>query len=255
MDSSVRRTTSSTRSSSSLRWTFGRGRSVNPATRPLINRFRHLPTTPRSAFTSRATCVLLLPDAQSKTTRARNANACAVVRPRAYRSSSTRSPAVISRIAFGLPVFATHLRRTYRPWIHFCGESWTQDTRSATHLEEHSVHAVCGTRARPTDIGLRRWEAGSPTTRVPYGASLSLGSVLHLQLPPDDPSAHAGRNPKRRPSTGNDGGAGDGARATRRAGGSASDARGEQRAESVRHPRNRPPVGGEPRPPVHFCIS
>ena len=46
--------------------------------------------------------------------------------------------------------------------------------------------------------------------------------------------------------------AGDGARTARRAGGSVSDAQGKQRAESVRHPRNRPPVGGEPRLSVHF---
>jgi hypothetical protein len=45
-DSSVRRTPASTRSSSSFRWTLGRGRFVRPATRPLMKRFCTTPDRP-----------------------------------------------------------------------------------------------------------------------------------------------------------------------------------------------------------------
>ena len=49
----------------------------------------------------------------------------------------------------------------------------------------------------PSDgYGLRCCRPAHPTGRTPYGASLSLGSALHLRLPPDAPSrARPGRLP------------------------------------------------------------
>ena len=47
---------------------------------------------------------------------------------------------------------------------------------------------VATTHARRTDIGVCRRLSVHPAERMPYGASLSLGSMLHLRLPPDAPS-------------------------------------------------------------------
>src|SRR5690606_26707436 len=49
------------------------------------------------------------------------------------------------------------------------------------------TNAVTNTHGRLTERA-SPLGAGLPTARAPYGASLSLGSVLHLQLPPDVPS-------------------------------------------------------------------
>src|SRR5690606_28290537 len=52
---------------------------------------------------------------------------------------------------------------------------------------ELHTNPVANTRGRPTDIGLRSSGPAQPTACVLYGASLALGSVLHLRLPSDLP--------------------------------------------------------------------
>jgi hypothetical protein len=78
--SSVRTMTLSTTASSILRGTPGRGSSSSPSRPRSTKRRRHLPTVCTVTRSRAATTLLLKPEAQANTIRARNAKACAVLR-------------------------------------------------------------------------------------------------------------------------------------------------------------------------------
>ena len=81
-DSSVRVTTRSTSASLTVRGVPGRGSSSKPSQPSRRNRRRHLPTVARVVPSAAATVKSLSPCAHWRTMRARNANACDVLRRR-----------------------------------------------------------------------------------------------------------------------------------------------------------------------------
>ena len=93
IDSSVIVTTRSTSASPILRGAPGLASSSRPSQRAATNRRRHLPTVTRVVPSRSATAMSLSPAALASTMRARRASACAVLRRRTQRSSSSRSPA------------------------------------------------------------------------------------------------------------------------------------------------------------------
>jgi hypothetical protein len=101
--SSVSVTICSTCASLMRRGVPGRGSSSKPSRRAVRNRLRHLPTGCLVSRRSRATRVLVPPLAHASTTRARCANACAVVGRRAQRSNVSRSSSVSVSIGIGRP--------------------------------------------------------------------------------------------------------------------------------------------------------
>jgi len=56
-------------------------------------------------------------------------------------------------------------------------------------------------RATPDGYWALPLQAGSPRVATPYGTSLSLGSVLHLRLPPDAPSQASRRARRTAPAS------------------------------------------------------
>src|SRR5215813_6012479 len=102
--SSVSVTICSTCPSLMWRGAPGRGSSSKPSRRAARNRLRHLPTVCLVSRSSCATRVLVCPRAHANTTRARCANACAVVGRRAQRSNMSRSSSVSVNIGMGRPM-------------------------------------------------------------------------------------------------------------------------------------------------------
>src|SRR5215510_2229914 len=102
--SSVCTMTLSTFASSILRGTPGRGSSSNPPTPRSTRRRRHLPTLCTVTRARAATALLLKPEAQPNTMRARNAKACAVLRRRVSPSKIPAASADSSILATGRPV-------------------------------------------------------------------------------------------------------------------------------------------------------
>ena len=102
--SRVSRMTRSTSASPIRRGAPGRGSSSSPSRRLVRNRLRHFPTVCLVSRNARATPVLLLPAAHPRITRARSANAWAVVGRRAHRSNVARSSSVRVSGGIGRPV-------------------------------------------------------------------------------------------------------------------------------------------------------
>src|SRR5262245_24833242 len=102
--SSVSVTICSTCPSLMWRGAPGRGSSSKPSRRAARNQLRHLPTVCLVSRSSCATRVLVCPRAHANTTRARCANACAVVGRRAQRSNMSRSSSVSVNIGMGRPM-------------------------------------------------------------------------------------------------------------------------------------------------------
>ena len=101
--SRVRTTTSSIFASAIVRGTPGRGSSLSPANRCLMNRLRHLPTVSRVIRNSAATATLVFPSAHISTMRARWARPCAVLRRLAHPCNVRRSASVSTSGSLGLP--------------------------------------------------------------------------------------------------------------------------------------------------------
>src|SRR5215472_11433078 len=102
--SSVCTMTLSTFASSILCGTPGRGSSSNPSTPRSTKRRRHLPTVCTVTRSRAATALLLKPEEQPNTMRARNAKACAVLRRRVSPSKIPAASADSSILATGRPV-------------------------------------------------------------------------------------------------------------------------------------------------------
>src|SRR5260370_15620632 len=100
----------------------GRGSSSNPSSRAATNRLRHLPTVCLVRRSSRATRVFVRPLAHAKITRARCANACAVVGRRVQRSNASRSSSVSLSTGMGRPIamrVLLSIARTLGPYMLF----------------------------------------------------------------------------------------------------------------------------------------
>src|SRR5512143_3837336 len=91
MDSRVRVITRSTSVSIICRGAPGRGSSISPSRRRLVNRVRHFPTVCGVIRRATATAMLDFPVAHVRIMRARWANACAVLRRFTQRSKVSRS--------------------------------------------------------------------------------------------------------------------------------------------------------------------
>ncbi len=148
--SKVLTTTSSICASVIVRGTPGRGSSLSPANRAVMNRFRHRPTVSRVIPSSAATAMLLLPSAHISTMRARWAKPCAVLRRLAHPSSVRRSASVSTSGSLGLPAIPPSERRTQ-----------DRDTRRAGHrrgpgAEPGNRCPTTGQRKAPDDPGLGR---------------------------------------------------------------------------------------------------
>lgn len=91
LSSSVAVTTRSTCSSVIVRGQPGRGSSLRPSSRSDRNRDRHFDTVFREVPACSATRAIVAPPAHSSTIRARNANACEVLRRRTHPVSTDRS--------------------------------------------------------------------------------------------------------------------------------------------------------------------
>jgi hypothetical protein len=96
-------TTSSTLSSKTDGGRPGRGSSVSPPSRSLVNPPRHRATVCSVVRSSAATVLLSLPSAQASTIFARSASAWDVFARRAHRVSWSRSASVSTSPAFGRP--------------------------------------------------------------------------------------------------------------------------------------------------------
>src|SRR5208337_3056166 len=101
--SNVRVSTCSTSASLILHGAPGRGWSSSPSKRRATKRLRHLPTAGLLSRISALTCVLVLPAAQARITRARRARACAELGRRAQRSSVSCSSALKINSGIGRP--------------------------------------------------------------------------------------------------------------------------------------------------------
>ena len=125
-----------TRSSSMVRGGPGRTSSYRPATRRSMKRERHLPTVALPSSRRSAIELLASPSALLKTMRARALNEAGNERLRANDVSCVRSSSVITKSAFGLPLFiAVSPSQRYRNGMHYlCPLLTGQDTGHHGHL-------------------------------------------------------------------------------------------------------------------------
>jgi hypothetical protein len=97
---------------------------------------------------------LVAPSAHASTIRARNANACALVRRRAQRCSVCRSCSVSTNGAFGLPRSAMHAG------YQLLNELTTQNTRACLNTHRANLGNFQGGKGHDSGHAIDAWSGG-----------------------------------------------------------------------------------------------